>query len=58
MKKKSDKDHTLISPEQIAAIDFDYVVIAAAEIMMAMDMMDYLVTLKISSEKVVWDIGT
>lgn len=56
--KKSDKDHTLISPEQIAAIDFDYVVIAAAEIMMAMDMMDYLVTLKISSEKVVWDIGT
>ena len=54
--KKAEVDYDLISPERLAAIGFDYVVIGVAEITMAMDIMDYLSKLGIPAVKIVWDI--
>lgn len=54
--KNIEMDYKLIPPGQIVAIDFDHVVIGVAEIIMAMDIMKYLVELGVSAEKIVWDI--
>lgn len=50
-------EYELISPRQLTAVDFDYVVIGVAEIVAAMEIMDNLQKLGIPAGKVVWDIG-
>lgn len=49
--------YELMSPDQLVNVDFDYIVIGVAEIVMAMEIMDYLADLKIPADKIVWDIG-
>lgn len=49
--------YELMSPDQLVSVDFDYAVIGVAEIVMAMEIMDYLAKLGISADKIVWDIG-
>lgn len=55
--RKAVPEYELISPGQLGAVAFDYVVIGVAQILAAMEIMDNLQKLGIPPEKVVWDIG-
>lgn len=50
-------DDDLIPPEKLLDIEFDNLIIGAAEIVMAMEIMDELTEMGIPPQKIVWDIG-
>ena len=54
---KIDTGYPLISPEELPKTSFDIVIISIVEIIPAMQIMDKLLSLGISAEKIVWNFG-
>lgn len=47
----------IVLPECLSAISFDYIVIAIANMMVALEIMDTLSMIGVTPEKVIWNIG-
>lgn len=47
----------IVPPERICSFSFEHVIIAVANMMAALEIMDILGSIGVASEKVIWDIG-